>query len=82
MTNVFDAQHNTLSNLANLFHLFTLRQLTLIVVSASMAVFGLLTLIYMFWLVRRMKAKHAREVGKQRAGKYGEGFLDVSKRRV
>jgi len=80
ITNIFGAQDDNLPNLWA--DVSTLRKLTVIVVSGSTVVFAFLTMIYMFWLVRRMKAQHVREVGKQRAGKYGEGFLDISKRRV
>jgi hypothetical protein len=31
----------------------------------------------MFWLVRRVKQRHDREVGMQRAGKRGEGVVDA-----
>lgn len=34
----------------------------------------------MFWLVRRVKQRHDREVGMLRAGKRGEGVVDFSTR--
>lgn len=55
---------------------------TLIVTAASTGTLGLLTAFYSLWLVRRVKARHDKEVGKERAGKYGEGVVDLSKRRA
>ena len=73
IVNIFGVQHGQLS---------TTSKSTVVVVTASTAVFAFLMLFYMFWLVRRVKARHDREVGKQRAGKYGEGVVDLSKRRI
>jgi len=73
LANIFGVQHGELS---------TTSKSTVIVVTASTGAFAFLTLFYMLWLVRRVKAQHDREVGKQRAGKYGEGFLDRSTRRI
>jgi len=55
---------------------------TLIVTGAMTGVFGLLTGIYLLWFVRRVKAKHDREVGRERRGKHGEGVVDVSTRQA
>jgi len=72
IANIFGVQHGELS---------TTSKSTLIVTTASSGVFGILTLFYALWLVRRVKARHDHEVGKQRAGKHGEGVVDLSKRR-
>ncbi|KAF7312680.1 hypothetical protein MIND_00282400 [Mycena indigotica] len=53
---------------------------TITVTSASAGVCGLLTAFYMFVLIRNLKKQHDRQVGKQRAGKHGEGYTDISKR--
>lgn len=55
---------------------------TIIVTVGLTVICGMLTLFYMFFLIRRVKKKHDEEVGKQRAGKHGEGVVDISKRRV
>lgn len=55
---------------------------TLIVTGSLTGVFGLLTGIYLLWFVRRVKAKHDREVGMERRGKHGEGLVDVSTRQA
>ena len=73
MANVFGIQHGELS---------TTSKVTIIVTAASTGVLGILTAIYSFWLVKRVKSQHDRTVGKARAGKYGEGVLDLSKKRV
>ncbi|KDR70238.1 hypothetical protein GALMADRAFT_76439 [Galerina marginata CBS 339.88] len=75
-----------LSTIANIFgvqngELSKTSKVTVIVTTAATGVLGILTLFYMFWLVRRVKANHDREVGKERAGKYGEGVVDLSKKR-
>jgi len=72
ISSLFGAQHGQLS---------TPSKSTLIVTSAATGVLGILSGFYMFWLIRRVKARHDREVGKERAGKYGEGVVDLSKRR-
>lgn len=55
---------------------------TIIVTGGLMVICGVLTLFYMFFMIRRVKKKHDEEIGKQRAGKHGEGVVDVSKRKV
>ncbi|KAF8908163.1 hypothetical protein CPB84DRAFT_1767462, partial [Gymnopilus junonius] len=72
LASLFGAQHGQLS---------TTSKSTLIVTSAATGVLGILSGFYMFWLIRRVKARHDREVGKERAGKYGEGVVDLSKKR-
>lgn len=73
MANVYGVQHGELS---------TASKTTIVVAAASTGVLGILTGIYTFWLVRRIKSQHDRTVGKQRAGKAGEGVVDLSKRNV
>ncbi|KAH8105433.1 hypothetical protein BXZ70DRAFT_920852 [Cristinia sonorae] len=73
IASIFGAQHGQLS---------TTSKSTLIVTGACTGVFLILTGIYAGWLVRRVKRKHDKEVGMQKAGKHGEGVVDVSKRRV
>jgi len=55
---------------------------TIIVTSAISGICGALTAFYMFVLIRGLKKQHDAEVGKQRAGKHGEGFADLSKRKL
>ncbi|KAJ7767180.1 hypothetical protein B0H16DRAFT_1308589 [Mycena metata] len=53
---------------------------TIIVTATIAGVCGILTGVYMF-LIRGIKKQHDQEVGKQRAGKHGEGVVDMSKMR-
>ncbi|KAJ7621140.1 hypothetical protein FB45DRAFT_980738 [Roridomyces roridus] len=55
---------------------------TIIVTGVLTVVCGGLTAFYMFVLIRTLKKQHDAEVGKQRAGKYGEGFADLTKRKT
>ncbi|KAJ7846922.1 hypothetical protein B0H13DRAFT_2406740 [Mycena leptocephala] len=55
---------------------------TIITTSVIAGVCGILTAFYMFVLIRNIKKQHDREVGKQRAGKHGEGFADLTKRKI
>ncbi|KAJ7253456.1 hypothetical protein C8J57DRAFT_1076667, partial [Mycena rebaudengoi] len=55
---------------------------TLIVTASTAGICGVLTLFYMFVLIRGVKKQHDAEVGKQRAGKFGEGVVDLSKRKI
>ncbi|KAF9561691.1 hypothetical protein CPC08DRAFT_635053 [Agrocybe pediades] len=73
IASILGAQHGDLS---------TNSKSTLIVTAASTGVLGILAGFYSLWLVRRVKARHDREVGKERAGKHGEGVVDLSKRRA
>nr|GAT48016.1 predicted protein [Mycena chlorophos] len=51
---------------------------TLVVTSATAGVCGLLTAFYMLVLIRGVKNQHDRQVGRQRAGRHGEGYTDIS----
>ncbi|KAF9479540.1 hypothetical protein BDN70DRAFT_806966 [Pholiota conissans] len=73
IANIFGAQHGELS---------TTSKSTLIVTGASTGVFLIFSGFYTFWLVRRVKERHDRTVGKELAGKYGEGVVDVSTRKI
>jgi uncharacterized membrane protein YedE/YeeE len=73
MANVFGVQHGELS---------TTSKITIIVTATSTGVLGLLTAVYSFWLVKRVKSQHDRAVGKERTGNHGEGVIDLSKRKV
>ncbi|KAJ7111929.1 hypothetical protein C8R44DRAFT_833240 [Mycena epipterygia] len=55
---------------------------TIIVTSVVAGICGGLTAFYIFVLIRRIKKQHDAEIGKQRAGKHGEGVVDVSKRKL
>ncbi|KAF9044382.1 hypothetical protein BJ165DRAFT_195991 [Panaeolus papilionaceus] len=61
-------------------------RITLIVLVSCSGVCLILVAIYALWLVRRMKNKHDKEVGLERAGRYGEGITvdagaSISKRK-
>ncbi|KAF7978392.1 hypothetical protein HWV62_785 [Athelia sp. TMB] len=71
LSSVLGVQHSTLS---------VTSKSTIIVVSAVAGVCGILVLFYQFVLIAQVKKRHDQQVGKQRAGKHGEGFVDVTKR--
>jgi hypothetical protein len=75
---------STLANVLGVHHAtFSVSSKSTIVVTTGITgICGGLTLFYMFFLIRNLKKKHDEEVGKQRAGKHGEGVVDVSKRKV
>ena len=73
LASIFGAQHGQFS---------TTSKVTLIVTGASTVVFAILTAFFALWLVRRVKARHDKQVGKQTTGKHGEGALDVSTRKI
>lgn len=69
-----------ISTLVNIFgvqdgQLSTTAKVTIIVVSCTTGVCGLLLVFYQLWLLRRVKAEHNRIMGEQAAGKHGEGML-------
>lgn len=55
---------------------------TLAVTGACTVICGALTVFYSAWLLRRVKLKHEMEIGRERAGKHGEGLLEEVKRRA
>jgi hypothetical protein len=75
---------STLANVLGVHHAtFSLTsKSTIIVTAASTGTCGVLTAFYTFILIRNVKKKHDEEIGKQRAGKHGEGLVDLSKRKV
>jgi len=75
---------STLANVLGVHHAtFSLTSKSTIIVTGGIAVIcGFLTAFYTFFLIRNVKKKHDEEVGKQRAGRHGEGFVDLSKRKV
>lgn len=75
---------STLSSVLGVHHAtFTVTsKSTIIVTSAVAGICGGLTLFYQFVLIREVKKRHDEEIGKQRAGKHGEGFVDVTKRKL
>ncbi|ETW76884.1 hypothetical protein HETIRDRAFT_430162 [Heterobasidion irregulare TC 32-1] len=54
-------------------------QATLIVTGVCTVVCGILTFFYSVCKLRRVRLDHIHEVGKERAGKHGEGRLEESK---
>jgi len=72
IASIFGAQNGQLS---------TTSKATVIVTAVCTGVLGILAGFYSLWLVRRVKVRHDHEVGKERAGKYGEGVVDLSKRK-
>jgi len=66
LANVYGVQHGEFS---------TTSKITIAVTTASAFVCGVLTLFYSLLKLRNVKKQHDREVGKERAGKHGEGIL-------
>lgn len=69
-----------LSTLANLFgaqsgQLSTPALTTLIVTASCTGALAIIVLFYQFWLLRRVQNEHQKTVGKQKAGRHGEGVL-------
>ncbi|KIK01188.1 hypothetical protein K443DRAFT_99177 [Laccaria amethystina LaAM-08-1] len=67
LANAFGAQHGTFSRTA---------RVTIAVTSVVAFVCAVLVLVYSLWVLRRVKVKHDREVGIERAGKHGEGRVE------
>ncbi|GLB41047.1 hypothetical protein LshimejAT787_0902620 [Lyophyllum shimeji] len=57
-------------------------KITIIVTAVSTGICGFLTLYYSLWKIRRVKRKHDQEVGKERAGRHGEGIVEQMKRKA
>ncbi|KAF9044384.1 hypothetical protein BJ165DRAFT_1347953 [Panaeolus papilionaceus] len=72
LASIFGAQNGELSKTSHI---------TVIVLAASTGTFLILVGFYSLWFVRRIKAKHDKQVGQSVAGKYGEGGVDLSKRK-
>jgi len=73
ITNVYGVQHGTFSAGS---------KSTIIVTAVIAGICGVLVAIYGFWLLRGVKKRHDHEVGKERAGQHGEGFIDVTKKKA
>ncbi|KAJ6512635.1 hypothetical protein C8R45DRAFT_1087783 [Mycena sanguinolenta] len=54
---------------------------TIIVTTAVAGICGILTAFYMLVLVQGLKNEHIRKVGKQHAGKRGEGYAELDRRK-
>ncbi|KAF8347445.1 hypothetical protein F5887DRAFT_1131131 [Amanita rubescens] len=72
-SSVYGAQHGQYS---------TSSEVTLIVTASTTFICGVLTLYYLMWKIRRIKTEHDGIIGKQRAGKYGEGLIERIKRKA
>ena len=66
IANVYGVQHGEFSATS---------KATIIVTGASALFCGLAVLYYTFWKLRRVKKKHNREVGEEKAGRHGEGVV-------
>ncbi|KAF5340264.1 hypothetical protein D9611_007825 [Ephemerocybe angulata] len=66
ISNIYGAQEGQFSRTA---------KITLIVTATSSGILAGMVLFYQFWLLRRVQNEHWREVGKQKAGRHGEGVL-------
>nr|GAT58924.1 predicted protein [Mycena chlorophos] len=73
LVNVYGVQHGEFSKTA---------KVTIIVTCASAIVCGSLTLFYTLFLLKRVRRAHNRKVGRERAGRHGEGFLEEIKRKA
>jgi hypothetical protein len=72
IASIYGAQHGQFSSTS---------KATLVLTGVSSAAFAVISAFYMFWLVRRVKKRHDREVGMQRTGRHGEGMVDISTRK-
>lgn len=71
LSSVYGAQHGEFSLTS---------KITLSVTGSAMVICGVLTGYYMLWKIREVKSEHDRIIGKQKAGKRGEGFIERMKR--
>ncbi|KDQ51829.1 hypothetical protein JAAARDRAFT_139558 [Jaapia argillacea MUCL 33604] len=67
LVNLFGAHHGALSASS---------ETTLIVISVSTGICGFLTAYYSLWKLRLVKVAHERQIGRERAGKHGEGYIE------
>lgn len=72
LANIYGVQHGEYS---------TTGKVTIIVTGVSTFLCGVGTLYYSLWKIRRVKLKHDMQVGKEKAGKHGEGVIAPSKRK-
>lgn len=73
LVNVYGVQHGDFS---------TTSKVTIVVTSVSALTCGILTLFYSLWKLRRVKRRHDHEIGKERAGRHGEGIVEQMKRKA
>ncbi|KNZ75906.1 hypothetical protein J132_00919 [Termitomyces sp. J132] len=73
IASIFGAQHGDFS---------TTGKVTIVVTAVSSLINGVLALYYTLWKIRRVKQRHDREVGTERAGKHGGGMTEKMKRKV
>ncbi|KAG6911022.1 hypothetical protein DXG01_005438 [Tephrocybe rancida] len=73
IANIFGVQHGEFSKTG---------KVTIVVTGASTLICGVLTLYYSLWKIRRVKQRHDREVGMERAGRHGEGIVEKMKRKA
>ncbi|KAL0958849.1 hypothetical protein HGRIS_014168 [Hohenbuehelia grisea] len=73
IVNVYGVQHG---------HFSTSSKITLAVTGAAAIITGALTLVYSLWKLARVKKRHDRQIGKERAGKHGEGIVEQIKRKA
>lgn len=73
LVNVYGVQHGVF---------VTTSRVTLIVTVAAAVVLGALTLTYSLFLLKNVKSAHNRQVGRERAGRHGEGILEEMKRKA
>jgi hypothetical protein len=57
-------------------------KITLIVTLVSAVICGGLALLYSQVMIKRVKRVHNQQIGRERAGKHGEGFLEEIKRKA
>lgn len=67
IVNVYGVQHGEFS---------TTSTSTLVVTAVITVICGGLTGFYSLWKLRRVKKRHERTVGKEKAGKFGEGIVE------
>jgi len=60
----------------------TASKITIAVTGAVTVICGALTLMYGSWKLAGVKRKHDQEIGKERAGKHGEGLIEQVKRKA
>ncbi|KAJ6598459.1 hypothetical protein DFH09DRAFT_1258483 [Mycena vulgaris] len=73
LVNVYGVQHGVF---------VTSSKVTIIVTVAAAALCGGLTLLYSMVMLKNVKKAHNQEVGRERAGRHGEGILEGLKRKA
>ncbi|KAJ6551388.1 hypothetical protein B0H19DRAFT_1157441 [Mycena capillaripes] len=73
LVNVYSAQHGEFVKTS---------KITIIVTVGAAAICGGLTLLYSMYKLKKVREAHNREVGRERAGRHGEGILEEIKRKA